>query len=84
MSASNRKCPRCERYEDACNCNYSQLYSCIEAKDKRIAELEHELHEIIGAVQEALKLLKGNKIVHSTLSKELIEAAKKATGPKEE
>ena len=42
--------------------------------DRLRAENE-ELNSAIGAMQDALKILKGDKIVHSTIEKELVKAA---------
>lgn len=46
--------------------------------NKRIAELEAELNELTATCQQCLKILRGNKIIHSTLGKELLEACTKA------
>ena len=41
-----------------------------------VERLTTELHSQTGMMQELLKILKGNKIVHSTLEQECIDAAK--------
>lgn len=45
---------------------------------QRIAALERELNETVGALQEILKNLKGNKIVHSNLVSETLRSSEVA------